>query len=123
MTRKLYLASTATFWLAVVGFWVGSLWLPDPQANAANAAERRIALAEVARHATSSDCWMAIRGAVYDFSAYLPQHPTRPDIIVPWCGKEATEAYNTKTKGRPHSPYADELLAKYRIGTLDTGAR
>jgi hypothetical protein len=41
---------------------------------------------------------------------------------VPWCGKEATEAYNTK-QGRLHSPYADELLAKYRIGTLDKADR
>ena len=66
---------------------------------------------------------MAIRGAVYDFGAYVPEHPTRPDIITAWCGKEATEAYNTKTKGRPHSPYADELLAKYRIGTLAAAAK
>lgn len=61
---------------------------------------------------------MAIRGAVYDLSTYLPEHPSRPDIVLPWCGKEASEAYNTKMKGRPHSPYADELLAKYRIGSF-----
>ena len=59
---------------------------------------------------------MAIRGGVYDLSAYLPEHPSRPELVLPWCGKEATEAYNTKTKGRPHSPYSDELLNKYRIG-------
>jgi len=39
-------------------------------------------------------------------------------LVLPWCGKEATEAYNTKTKGRPHAPYADELLAKYKLGKL-----
>jgi len=123
MTHTLFWSATTAFWLAVAVFWVGSLWMPDPQENAANAAERRISLTEVARHATPADCWMAIRGVVYDFSAYLPQHPTTPEVIAPWCGKEATEAYNTKTKGRPHSPYADDLLAKYRIGALDAGAR
>ena len=61
---------------------------------------------------------MAIRGGVYDLSAYLPEHPSRPVLIEPWCGKEATEAYNTKTKGRPHAPFADELLAKNKIGKL-----
>lgn len=123
MTRTLFWSATSAFWLAVAGFWIGSLWLPAAQQNLATAAERRISLKEVAQHAKATDCWMAIRGAVYDFGAYIPQHPTRPDIITAWCGKEATEAYNTKTKGRPHSPYADELLAKYRIGTLDAAAK
>ena len=68
--------------------------------------------------ASPDNCWMAIRGTVYDLSAYLPRHPSPPEIVLPWCGKEATEAYDTKTKGRPHSAYADELLAKYRIGIL-----
>ncbi len=123
MTRKLFWCASAAFWVAVAAFWVGSLWLPDAAENTANAAERRISLKEVAKHASPADCWMAIRGAVYDLSTYLPQHPTPPSLIQSWCGKESTEAYNTKTKGRPHSPYADELLAKYRIGVLDTGAR
>ena len=41
-----------------------------------------------------------------------------PAAILPWCGKDASEAYRTKTRGRPHSPYADTLLPKYRIGAL-----
>ena len=75
-------------------------------------------LGELASHAIPENCWMAIRGSVYDLSAYLPEHPSRPEVILPWCGKEATEAYNTKTKGRSHKPYADDLLAQYRIGKL-----
>jgi cytochrome b involved in lipid metabolism len=107
----------------VAGFWVGSLWSPEGRERTADAAERGITLKEVARHASAGDCWMAIRGAVNDLSAYLPKHPSPPELVLPWCGKEATEAYNTKTKGRPHSPYADELLAKYRIGALDAVGR
>jgi len=123
MTRALFCAATSAFWLAVAGFWIGSVWLPSAQENLATAAERPISLKEIARHTTAADCWMAIRGGVHDFGAYIPEHPTRPNIIIDWCGKEATEAYNTKTKGRPHSPYADELLTKYRIGTLDAAVK
>lgn len=117
MMRRLYLSATLAFWLAVAGFWGASLWLPGPE-QAAVAAERTVSLAELARHNKPEDCWMAIRGQVYDLGAYLPQHPSPPEIVLPWCGKEATQAYETKTKGRPHSPYADELLGRYRIGAL-----
>ncbi len=118
MTRKLYIASTTVFWLAVLGLGMTSaLWNPAEKGDV-HAQGKTIALAELAKHAAPGNCWMAIRGSVYDLSTYLPAHPSPPEIVLPWCGKEATEAYNTKTKGRPHAPYADELLAKYRIGTL-----
>ena len=116
--RSLYLSTTLLFWLLVTAFWAGSLWLPPAEQSQAVAAEKTYSKADLAKHATPDNCWMAIRGAVYDVSAYLPEHPSRPDLIEPWCGKEATEAYNTKTKGRPHAPYADELLAKYKMGKL-----
>ncbi len=116
--RKLYLSTTVIFWLLVSAFWASSLWLPPAEESVAVAAEKVIARSELARHASSDNCWMAIRGTVYDLSAYLPRHPSPPEIVLPWCGKEATQAYDTKTKGRPHSAYADELLARYRIGIL-----
>ena len=118
MTRQLYIASTTAFWLVVFGLGMTSaLWSPVEQGDA-QAQEKVITLTELAKHAAPGNCWMAIRGSVYDLSAYLPTHPSPPDIVLPWCGKEATEAYNTKTKGRPHTAYADELLQKYRIGIL-----
>lgn len=116
MMRRLYLSSTVLFWLLVTVFWAGGLWLPPAAESVAVAADKPYSTTELAKHATAENCWMAIRGSVYDLSAFLPDHPSRPEIVLPWCGKEATEAYNTKTKGRPHSPYADELLVKYRIG-------
>ena len=116
--RRLYLSATLIFWLLVSAFWAGSVWLPRSDEGVADAPVRVISTAELARHALAEDCWMAIRGQVHDLGAYLPEHPSRPDIVLPWCGNEATEAYDTKTKGRPHSAYADELLARYRIGIL-----
>jgi cytochrome b involved in lipid metabolism len=116
--RRLYLSATLIFWLLVTAIWAGSLWMPPAEKTAAIAVNKSISLTELAIHKAPDNCWVAIRGNVYDLSAYLPEHPSQPDILLPWCGKEATEAYNTKTKGRPHSPYADELLVKYRIGIL-----
>lgn len=129
MMRRLFQLGTVLFWLGILSFW----WLGNsgevtpseaaaPPKVAAPAAvppaERRIPLSEVARHATPADCWMAIRGGVYDLSPYLPDHPTRPAVIEPWCGKEATEAYATKGRGRPHAAGTDTLLAQYRIGVM-----
>lgn len=121
MMRKLFYVLTAAFWIAVAGFWIANLLVPGAD-TAATAAEREIGAAELANHAVPQDCWMAIRGNVYDITAYLPDHPSRPSIIEPWCGKEATEAYDTKTKGRKHSSEADALLPKYRIGRFIGGS-
>lgn len=118
MTKKIYWGSTVAFWGVVCGLWASSLWLPAAPDSVATAADRRISASEIARHSTATDCWMSIRGQVYDFSGYIQSHPTRPEVITAWCGKEATQAFDTKMLGRPHSPYASELLAKYRIGSL-----
>ncbi|QSA97471.1 cytochrome b5-like heme/steroid binding domain-containing protein [Methylococcus sp. EFPC2] len=115
---RLYLSATVVFWLLVSAFWAGSLWQLPSQEGTAVSADKAISPTELVKHALPGNCWMAIRGSVYDLTAYLPEHPSLPDMIEPWCGKVATEAYETKTKGRQHSSYADELLAKYRIGSL-----
>ncbi len=117
MMRNLYLITTTGFWAIVFAFWLGSGWTPQAATTQGNE-DRVISASELARHARPDDCWMAIRGSVYDVTAYLPDHPSRAGVVEPWCGKEATEAYNTKTKGRPHSSAADQLLAGYRIGTF-----
>lgn len=126
--KTLFLLATGLFWLAVAAFaWFDRPPATAPAARPPSAAplaasaplERRHTLAEVARHATPADCWMAIDGGVYDFSAYLPQHPSDPALIEPWCGRDASEAYRTKTRGRPHSQRATAMMAGYRVGTLD----
>lgn len=117
--RALFLIGTGAFWIAVLAFAVmgnGSHQVSDTKVTIAH---QTISLAELAAHATENDCWMAIDGAVYDLTGYVPDHPTKPGIILPWCGKNATEPYRTKNKGRPHSPKANLLLAQYYIGALD----
>lgn len=134
--KLLFLLSTLLFWLATGLFaWHDRAVAPRPMpqppappapaaaASAVPGAERRISLADVARHARPDDCWMAIDGSVYDFTAYLPRHPSEPEVIEAWCGREASEAYRTKTRGRPHSAAATRRMADYRLGTLDPPPR
>lgn len=120
--RKLFIYSTVIFWLIFAGFWLADYLhtTPPPAKTAppAMSALRDYSLAEVSSHNQQNDCWMAIAGQVYDLTSYLPAHPAAPEIILAWCGREASQAWETKTRGRPHSPYAQNLLPQYRTGKL-----
>lgn len=119
MMRRLFFIGTGLFWLALVALAVMA-WLAQPMAKLPITEKAHgISLAEVARHASAEDCWMAIHGTVYNLTAYLPEHPTKPSIILPWCGQDATEAYQTKNKGRAHSPRADQALTSFSIGRVE----
>lgn len=138
MMKHLYLISTSLFGAALLAFWgaaivAGGGTSGESAANDGNPpisgaelssspGRPRFTLAQVAAHAKPSDCWMAMNGAVFDVSTYVPQHPAPPSVIADWCGREATQAFETKNRGRPHSPYARQLLEQYRIGILDATA-
>lgn len=118
--RKLFIISTTIFWLAVAGFWFADYLRPAAQLTpvAEQPSTREYSQAEVARHSLENDCWVAIEGQVYDITSYLPAHPSEPELVMPWCGKESSQAWQTKTRGRPHSPHAINLLSQYLIGKL-----
>ena len=86
--------------------------------RAAPRAARAVTAAELSRHASAADCWLAVGGGVYDVTAYLPSHPAPPSALTDWCGKEATEAFETKGFGRPHSAAARAALENLRIGSV-----
>ncbi len=93
---------------------------PHDQGNAGTGVveARTYTSEEVAKHNSLQDCWMAIEGKVYDLSTYVPEHPTPPSVLAPWCGKEATLGMRTKGYGSDHSRYAWSALAEYLIGEL-----
>lgn len=111
-----------TVFAAFVAFWssVGTLLALVVLAPAATLAEgeTEYTLEEVAEHASLEDCWMAIKGKVYDFTDYVSQHPAPPPVLEPWCGREATEGMTTKGYGRDHSPAAWESMEAYQVGVL-----
>lgn len=114
--KALVTAATVGFWVAVAATQVVAAGnaASTPDASAAPA----LTLTEVARHADASSCWMAIGGQVYDFTAYLPRHPSAPKVMLSHCGKDATQAFADKGVGRPHSAYAQSLLKEYLKGPL-----
>lgn len=77
-------------------------------------------LNDVAKHATKDDCWMAIKGAVYDVTAVTSsgKHAGGP-VILQGCGKDATELFINRPgdKGE-HSEKAWSFLAGMQIGSL-----
>jgi cytochrome b involved in lipid metabolism len=76
-------------------------------------------LKEVIKHNIDTDCWMVINNKVYNVSNFSSSHPGGSKNILNYCGKEATEAFNTKGgKGDPHSTSANNFLSKLYIGDL-----
>jgi len=76
-----------------------------------------LSLEEVAKHSTQSDCWLIISGKVYDLSPFS-MHPGGT-AFVPFCGKDATTAFQTKAgRGKNHSANAYSLMPNFEIGTL-----
>jgi len=122
--RRLFIVATLCFWIVVglIGIVASTTPAADPPKQPPSANDRLIALSELARHASPTDCWMAIDGKVYDVTIYLPDHPSAPELILPWCGKESTKAYATKGKERSHTSHADRLLEEYWIGRVVNGS-
>lgn len=114
--RFLY-ATFIAFWSSVVTILALAALSSEGEKSPSGKA-RTVSMQELARHGAPADCWMAIEGKVYDFTGYVSKHPTPPHVITEWCGKEATEAFNTKGYGRPHSRTASAMLAQYLVGDL-----
>lgn len=74
---------------------------------------------EAAKHNSISDCWLIINNKVYNVTNYLFAHPGGAGSMTPYCGQEATRAFQTKDKNTSHSSYSDSLLANYYLGDLN----
>ncbi len=74
---------------------------------------------EVALHNKPNDCWLIISNNVYDVGRFLDLHPGGFDLIIPFCGKDATQAFNTQGGRRSnHSQNARNLLQQYLLGVV-----
>ncbi|MCL5017313.1 MAG: cytochrome b5 domain-containing protein [Patescibacteria group bacterium] len=69
--------------------------------------------AEVAKHASASDCYLMINNKVYDVTSYIYQHPGGPSKIISNCGKEVTGIF-----AAIHSNFAWDILKNYYIGDI-----
>jgi len=75
-----------------------------------------LTLAEVAKHNSATDCWMAINSKVYNLSAYIKLgiHPGG-DKIIQGCGQEASAMFIAVNK---HQGKAINELQNYFLGNL-----
>ena len=115
--KKIIFAAFIAFWASVLTM-AAMHWLSPEPTTADPAAMPEFSLSDVAEHDSLESCWMAIEGKVYDFTDYIPEHPTPPRIMEVWCGREATEGMRTKGYGRDHSPAAWAMMEPYLIGSL-----
>jgi uncharacterized protein YjdB len=75
--------------------------------------------ADVAKHNTSTDCWIILNSnEVYNVTSFLSIHPAGPAPITPFCGADATAAFNAVG----HSSSAVSMEATYLIGNLVASA-
>lgn len=122
--KKLVTLATIAFWAI---FALALARAPEPAATTSPAPgtapsgavrPKSLTAAEVARHDRAEDCWMIIDAQVYDFTAYLPLHPADPAAMLKYCGKDGSEGFLTKDRGRAHSSHARSMMANYLLGPL-----
>lgn len=73
---------------------------------------------QIATHNGRSSCWLLISGNVYDVTDFLNLHPGGVGEILPYCGKEATQAFATMGGRGQHSSSAYAMLKDYLIGKV-----
>lgn len=55
---------------------------------------KAFSLEEVAKHNGPADCWVIVRGRVYDVTAWVPKHPGG-DLIFVKAGKDCTQLFDS----------------------------
>lgn len=76
--------------------------------------QRTFSEEEVAEHARKNDCWMIIKGKVYDVTPYIKIHPGGQAALMRFAGSDGTENVQF------HSATMMKLLEKYfYVGNLE----
>lgn len=88
---------------------------PTPTPSTPSTGAKTYTLADVAQHATESDCWSVVNGKVYDLSSWVSRHPGGSRPIVGMCGKDATANFTRKHGGEARP---EAMLALLKIGDL-----
>jgi len=93
---------------------------PRPQMKQNNNQPRTKALtiSAVAKHNRPEDCWVIIKKEVYEVTDFLSLHPGGKNAIIPYCGKDASQAFATRGDQGPHPNSAREKLKTLKIGQL-----
>ena len=86
-----------------------------PKETPAPSAPSGITLAQVALHSSSSSCWSAINGNVYDLTSWIHNHPGGEKNILSICGIDGTSRYSGQHGG---SSRTAKILEGFKLGLL-----
>jgi len=72
-------------------------------------------LSEVAKHKSDNDCWIIVKGNVYDVTKFLADHPGGKKVLLNEGGKDATKKFDLFHK--PH--VLDQFGPQFLIGSVE----
>jgi len=79
-----------------------------------------ISLAELSKHNTRRDCWVAIHGKVFNLTSFLEDHPGGERVLLDVAGQDATSAFD---EIHPNDPSFFSILpTNAYMGNLDPSA-
>ncbi|KUI72737.1 Cytochrome b5 [Cytospora mali] len=73
-----------------------------------------VTLADLSKHRTPQDAWVAIHGKVYDVSKFFEDHPGGGEVLMSVAGTDATEEFDYVD----HSDDAFRTMEKIEVGVL-----
>jgi cytochrome-b5 reductase len=73
-----------------------------------------VGLEEVSQHNQPNDAWVLIDGVAYDVTRFLYEHPGGARTLLPWLGRDASNAFARVG----HSRAAEILMANFRVARL-----
>lgn len=75
----------------------------------------RLTKAELAKHNTPNDCWVALGGKIYNISTYLDYHPGGVDILIKYSGKDCTALFMKYHRWVNYERILDECFIGFLI--------
>jgi len=86
--------------------------LSNTHGDSVNGSSNRFSWEEVHEHNKRDDCWMVIKGKVYDVTSWVEKHPGG-DLIMTGAGRDATPFFISY-----HPTKVFPILSKYEIGSV-----
>jgi cytochrome b involved in lipid metabolism len=72
-------------------------------------------MTDIRFHNSTTSCYTAINGGVYDLTSWINQHPGGKENILNICGKDGSVPFNKQHKGESKP---EKKLTTFKIGTL-----
>jgi cytochrome b involved in lipid metabolism len=108
--------------VGALGYWVffsqnnSDLQTENNKDNGQNT--MMLTLDDILAHNTEANCWVIVNNKAYNVTEFIPLHPAGADKIIPNCGKDATQVFETRGGNGPHPESAGIVLQNYYVGDI-----